>query len=548
MSAPAVYIPSNGERSPEYDQALSLSLFPGLYDLAKVTAPLLAKPGARGRKSPYGPECLLLAVIVARVIGSTLGGIRLLSAEGLWERCMHNVALMTDREGLPATPPNRAQIQYFRDKIAASPEVQAEMEQVFRRGALAQAQHLGNLQAGVEPDWANPARQHVIHGDGTILSPYTDVRSVVHPRTGELIALGSRAASYATARIPKGCFDNLADGKSARGTNFVSMHTWTRAGRVVLGNATAAGSELWAALELTEAIAEQADGGVHTLVYDRAVSGWPVDFLMGKHRVQVLGKAVGRSSRTTRSAEDDWDVDNDAQAEVTWVKDRAERLAAEYDAEPTPAVVQILRQDVLATIFYDKQPQPVGTSLYKTSRGFDVVFSKHWPVPAASHNTPDGSCDHELVVDDAALFAVGNHPRDDYDVKLAHIPCASSRGSRRADGLWRRVSTYVIPCVQGDFLYTRTWEPNGTFHGPDSPKASRTPSDRAEADLRPLSRADKDRFDDVFSRRNDSESYNEWFQKTLPHHGRVGTETLPAQQLDFLSAAVLNNALTWDRR
>jgi hypothetical protein len=52
----------------------------------------------------------------------------------------------------------------------------------------------------------------------------------------------------------------------------------------------------------------------------------------------------------------------------------------------------------------------------------------------------------------------------------------------------------------------------------------------------------------VTGRRNDAESYNQWFQTSLPHHGRAATLNVAAQGLDFLLAGLVNNSNTWHRR
>ena len=80
---------------------------------------------------------------------------------------------------------------------------------------------------------------------------------------------------------------------------------------------------------------------------------------------------------------------------------------------------------------------------------------------------------------------------------------------------------------------------------PDQPKPTRV--DPAGSELRPLSRADET-FKDAFSRRNDAESYNAWYKRTLPIHGRAASLTLEGQELDFLTAAILNNSVTMSRR
>jgi hypothetical protein len=88
-------------------------------------------------------------------------------------------------------------------------------------------------------------------------------------------------------------------------------------------------------------------------------------------------------------------------------------------------------------------------------------------------------------------------------VKSRLLPCDRSDRVQRADGLWGTRNTYTVPCVAGDFTYERDWEPT------------------------------------------DAESYNQWYQQSLPHHGRAASESVIGQEYHFLFAALLNNSITW---
>lgn len=120
--------------------------------------------------------------------------------------------------------------------------------------------------------------------------------------------------------------------------------------------------------------------------------------------------------------------------------------------------------------------------------------------------------------------------------------CVSASADREAGGAWNRATTWRIPCEHGDFLHELTWRPTGKFRGPAAKRLKVHPL----TDLRPLARAHEG-FGEVYGRRNDSESYNQWFQERLRHSGRAMSLSLTGQRLDFLMGAVLNNALTWER-
>jgi hypothetical protein len=527
-----------GSSRPEnIDQVLALFSFPALYDLGKIATTAMAAPGSRGRR-PYPPTALLAAAACARIAGSTAGGLKILRRPDVWEECRRRYLRMTHGQILPATPPNREQVDYFRERILNNPAVIDLLDTHFTKIAVAQARHLGNLLTGVTPDWTNPDERHTIYGDGTNLRPYSDVRLVIHPGTGEVITIGSRAQSPATARIQEHFTKAAEDGKQARGINFVAMHTWTLAGRIVLGTATALRAEQWAALDLIDRISAIAGDGVHTVVYDRALTGWHVDYLMATHRLQLIGKAVSRSS----------DNAHDADSNDPTVQARVNRLAAEYGEQPTPDISHILRRDTLADLYYSKAPMPLGTSLYPTERSFDYVQSRYHVLEPVEHSTPTGTCRHELAVDDGSLFLLDRHPLDEIWIKVQHLPCINSEPVRRTDGRWGTRNTYLIPCEHGDHTYTRTWEPTGTRYTQDSPETDRAPADMIGCELRPLARPDGARFGAVTGRRNDAESYNQWFQDRLPHHGRAATLSVAGQALDFLLAGLVNNSNTWSRR
>ena len=115
---------------------------------------------------------------------------------------------------------------------------------------------------------------------------------------------------------------------------------------------------------------------------------------------------------------------------------------------------------------------------------------------------------------------------------------------------------WQLPCGSGHFEHATTWNPADTRYTSDSPAGNRAPADIAMCALRPLSRGDAEtgrrgdgeRFDSVAFRRNNAESFNHGFESSLPHHGRAATLSPVQQELDFLSFAALNNAITWSRR
>lgn len=525
----------------DLDQLVDLFWFPTIYQLGEVIEPALDRTRTRGRRPSYSASCLLATVAGSRIFASAAEALKTMANPVIWEQCAQGY-LELSGEPLPTVAPSYDQVQHFRQRLLEVPGLMGEVQDRFRRLAVAQARQHGNLTRGIEPRWDQHIPAHAVYGDGVVIKPFSDVRSQLHPVTGETVVVGSRAKTPKAARVQMVTSDLSEDDKAQlRGINYVALHTWTSAGRVVLGTASALGAEQWAALELAESLAEIAGGSIHSLIWDKAVTGWLVDYLMSAHRVQVLGKGVARSAelRIAGTAEDPLRLSETA------LDKRTTRKAAEHLAELTTATQRILRKDVLTEIFHGNLLEPVGTSLYARGDSFEVVHGRSFALAPAEHDTLLGPCRHDLVVDDGALYLVGRHPEEDYLVKTQHLPCVSSRPLQRPDGRWSRVDHYEIPCGSEAFTYVRRWDPDGTRYTPDQPKSGRS-ADPVGPELRPINRKDE-AFRADYSRRNDAESFNNWFQNTLTHYGRAASEGLAGQELDFLAAAISNNSTTWSR-
>lgn len=542
----------------DHQQIIDLFGFIGVHELAPALDGLLSEPGQRGRRPAYPAAALVATLAAARVAGSQAEALKIMRTPEIWEKCREQYRIRSRGVVLPPCAPGLDRARYMRDLIVRDPVRMERIQARFQHLALGQARQLGNLCAGAAPQGTEPDERHSIYSDGTIITPYSDARVVTDPLTGELRTIGSRARSAESARIQGVLSDTALDGKTDRGLNMVAVSTWTRAGRVVLGTGTALGAEQWAVLDLVDSLhanLEERDqgraehgGAIHTLINDRAITGWSVDYLMGALGIQVLSKAVGRAT----------DKGNqyrfDEQRHVA-------RLAAEVGVDPASPARKFLRYNVLADMVRYHQHLPVGLSIYpKSGRDFEPVHSQTAEVDPASHVVHGQQCQHRLVVDDGALFMVEDHPEEGYPIKSWLLSCKSSTRYRRADGRWGTRNSYDVPCPHGDFRYTRTWEPCGTRYTADSHEKNRAPKDAVGWQLRPLNRADdieeflnhgvemhkvtRKRFSESFGRRNDAESYNKWFKNGLPN-GRASSDVIASQELDFLLAALLNNSLTW---
>lgn len=519
----------------EPQQVADLFAFPGIYDLAPIVEKAMRQPGSKGRRAHYPAAAALAMTAAARATGSLPEACR--AAAQVWAQCRGSYRAMTGDE-LTELPPSRDAVVHFMERLAASPQVLAAVHERFIATSVGMARALGNLTAGTEPDWAAPVETHTIYGDGTVVKPFSDVRQLQDPITGELVTVGSRARNRPRLVKPEWLSQVQLDGKSGRGINHVAIHTRTRHGRIVLAVGQAFGAESTTALELIDRVAAVAGDGVHTLVYDRAVTGWHVDYLMARHRIQTIGKAVGRAVTSV----DDEDIKQETLAVSDGLRDAVKRLAAEHGIEFKPEIAPVLQPHVLRRLVQDGGPMPVGTSCYPTTSSMDVIRGKYFWLPDAVHDTPSGPCRHRLAVDDGALYTIGADPEHGWAVKTGQATCVSSIPHRTA-GRWTVTNTWAVPCPAGAFEHTTVWRPPAT-RGP-AKGSTHTGMASAMRELRPLSRADGPRFQAVFGRRNDSESFNNWTKRTLSYKGRAASLRPLRQDLDFLAAAILNNSATW---
>jgi hypothetical protein len=581
--------PTGTSKAAQVDELADLFGFSGLHQLVPVIEGVMGRPGSRGRRPGHTLNELLASVAAARVTTSQASALAMLGRPEVRERCRAGFERASGGLQLANRPPTAEQIQYFRRVLLdlAGVDYLAGLQLRHQRLAYGQSRKLGNFPFGIAPDLSKPDERHAIYGDGTIPKPFTDVRIVTDPRNPDLsYAIGSRAKSVDAARVQKGFSHTEEDGKDARGLNMVAIHTWTAAGRVVLATGVAERAEQWAAMDLIDSLMaiisevedrqnpgarhdpERFQPGVHTLIYDRAITGWAVGYLMDRHGIQVLGKPVGDKHLD----------DPDAASPDRELEARARRLGAEYDldrikdSQQRKVLNTLLRRDVLADLVRYHDKLPLGISVYpkeKTKgigRDLEHVRSYAALLPPATHHTLDGTCSRDIALDDGSLFLVEPDPEEGHWVKTALLECDNATRSRGTDGSWVRTSRYRVPCPHGEFEHTHKWTPSDPRRQPPAKIGERTtppPKDPIGWRLRPLSRPDdlrdwyndgipmheiepeKRHFTRASSRRNDSESYNSWFQASLPHRGRAASLTRRGQELDFLLAAVLNNSMTW---
>lgn len=500
-----------------------------------------------GRGRPrYYPFAVLLAVLAgARAARSLPAVLTVLQDDQVWERCCEAFrSRRPDDEPLPGDGPSRDHIRYMRMRLTADPHAMAALQDSFQQLSINMATKLGNLKpSGDLPDWARPDPRHVIYGDGTVIKPHTDVTQFIDAASGEPRYEGSRASDPRRVKFQSTLSATSEDGKAdKRGLNMVGLYTRTDYGRIVLATGVAMHAEVWAVLDLLDSVLPRAGHGIHTLVYDGAITGWHVDYLMGRHRVQVINKPV--KNGTNRVGDE---IDHRVK------RDRA-RLGV---VENTPAGREARRRSK-ADFVEETTTWPVGEAFYPTTHGsYDVYDTYYEDLADVVHRTASGhECRHHLVVDDGGVFEVEWDPIDLVRVKTAHIRCATATPHQRPDGRWAVASTWKIPCEHGEVTYEHMWEPEGRRYQRGQ-EPGRTPTGWR---LRPLSRTDDIHhlfgsdpaasvglapFKKVYGTRNDAESFNNWFQDTMSTHGRAPSLSVADQTLDWMMTGLLQNVRTW---
>ena len=206
----------------------------------------------------------------------------------------------------------------------------------------------------------------------------------------------------------------------------------------------------------------------------------------------------------------------------------------------------IVRHDVLARLWQSDDPLPVGTSLYpsaKDATGFELVTSQYGFV-RLTLDGPDGPCEHDLVIDDGALFTVGPEERTEAAAKLEHLPCLAAARDRDGDR-FAFTRSYLVPCQHGDHEWHHTWTPERPrlYAGRRAPHD--TQYDRVGRLMSAIPRIGTEEFARVLRLCNYSESYNHWFKSALPRYGRAASMSQRGQEFDFLMGALAANAVTW---
>lgn len=509
--------------------------------IASVHHEALVHEVPAGASYTYPPLLQFLILMTARVFASQNAALKALKGRGVWDRCCDRYRALVKKDvNIPSKPPSAAvQDKYVRrlahyDDIVVLPEGKeheevlihwnnlndplAHLSKQFTRVSIGQAFRQGQFpkDAGL-PDFANPDRRCSVFGDGTWVAPYSKVAPHWDPDAKDWVYSSSRAAK-GKERVQDVCLRyGEVDEKSVVGINNIFIGTWTDSGRVILAARQTIQGESITATTMVEDLIEHLGHRLHTVVWDKALSGKHLHRIAALYNVLVVTKPVARAKGAKNRTSD-----GHTAREVT------SEAALEAHAQ--------------------RRPLPLGTTVQWVSGERSMIRAKFHRFKPLPETVKACSRVHDLWVDGGVLWDTYTDPADGTIYKRE--PARAVRAiPRRAETLlgdaapvWEVPTTWELPCADaedGAHYFESIWEPIAIVKG----RPSSGPQ-RAMHDLRPLGVEDQ-RFWDIFGTRNNAESVNAWYKATLKHKQHAMRQRSREQYVDQVAAAFTMNAITW---
>lgn len=500
--------------------------------------------------SPY-PEALMLA-LTAAASGAYDSENKLAAALAPNRRDAQPLWALIRRRGmqlhgweLPVRPPTIHQLRAFRERVERGALLPA-MRAAFAAEAQKMARAMGSLQVRRRAHLDDLHPYNLLIGDGTIITAYSKVEKVtIDVRTGE-VTFEFSTAKKRKPRVQTEISDTRKDNKPTRGINVVHIGTLTYTGYLILAFDRAPAAESTVSMNLLdEVLAALPAGAVEASVYDRAVTGWMVDYLLGRWGVPSVGKAVA----STEKLDDRTEEQKAAREKVRQVaKDGKEAYAeaahttvrkmtkGQRAYAAAAAVKRAFRPDITKDPNLGLVP---GVSIRQDSKGnIEVIESAFVRLAVARHSTGDGrECQHQIVVDDEILLTL-----DERGLKQGYPDLIEARATRGADG-FDIDATWRIRCEHGDFDYQEQWTP-GTRR--ESPSGSRSEREQALSKLR-LVHSHHPVWHLIAGERNLSESWHSWYKRYALTWQRATSPSGDQQFLGYFGAAMCWNAMKWQR-
>lgn len=464
-----------------------------------------------------------------------------------------------------------------RKRLEAADRNTAQFVDQYERQAIARARALGQFPVKKRRNLAKLPVSSVCSADGSYVRAFSKADDYLDPETGEVRFLG---AGNRDARIEDGKVRGTRLQKSVHrakkadretmGLNHVAVLTRTPFGRVILSIEQALGGEVHAALRAMDRIAPLAEGAIKALTYDKALSGWQIDYLLARHGIVSVAPPIAANGRLA-------DVNN-----ANYVAEQimaAKRSATQHGSgisasDPGPGKVdkeyRTGRSTGIKTALVTRAlgkafnvdrlvadaeagralgaGLPVGTSVYLDHQNRVVpVKSQHQPYKTIGHQVGPEWCAHDLVVDDGALW--DNRLERGQQVKDQRLACVHAEPVKNPHTGWYHLnSTYGFVCEYTGEVLTHVVKhaPSGRWWPDEDAKEEekkRKKKRSAIHNMMILAPCDR-RWRKIYGLRNDCESWFAWLKEQLLDDKRAPSLDLNHQLLDVLYAGMITNAIT----
>jgi hypothetical protein len=462
---------------------------PGLEELAAV----IAQHVNPGKGFAGDPMSMLIFLAGRWAFGSANRFDSAVRSTDLWETLRYSAA--TVGRYLPERPPTYDQLRHLR--AAADDNLGSDLAHEFTAVAVLLAKQVGLLMPEVSARWDRPSPTTVLHGDGSVFAPLSDV-TVTLDNDGNTVVTGSRSHKLEKPRVGP-TFKGKKGNELLCGLpiSVVGCHGRSPWQRVLLGiDFFEDRNEIGSSLRLFERIIEEAAGGVTHVVYDRLMAGTHMRSLM---KLGVLPVVPMPGS------------------------------PIEGNHLKLPTVLQRVGFKSAGSEAKDK----------KISGKSKLVAPKERLIlrylQMASHETHLGTCNHELHALDGAVIstAPGVTPTLDAD----YVQCLYIDWEIHADG-YHPIGSLRVPCRAESFTVKID------FAG-DREGKNRGRDPYAIADwVRPVPEV-AEYSAKIEGLRSDIESTFSWLKALLPSN-RAGSLKAENFFLDVIGAGLLCNAIAWD--
>ena len=215
--------------------------------------------------------------------------------------------------------------------------------------------------------------------------------------------------------------------------------------------------------------------------------------------------------------------------------DEAIRLIRQVHAVAGEAIQAVVYDGAFRGIHHEILMSELGllvvNKVHAGRRDGDQRLHRQIPLGASRHVVRGRACEHSLVASNGSIHEVG---LDDAGQLVLSGPLRRQQVRRyqRGRGGWRFSLGVVVPCPKGSYVTWISPHPQAGERGHGRPDQ-----------LRLLPESDP-HFQRLYGLRNDSESINRGYKRTLIAD-RAGARGWRRQVLDLSSWGVLTNALAW---